>query len=104
MTKPFKLVEEKGVITRKEYDALEFDDKMIYWQIDKNEFKLISELEDKHLQKAFFYAQSKELDFHNRYLLFFELADKLEEEGNRRGIQLKDLNTEFHKNKRKLAK
>jgi len=103
MAKPFKLVEDKGVIQRKEYDALDYDEKLNYWQISKNEFKLITELDDDHFQKAFCYAQTKELEFHNKYMLFCSILDTFEEVSKKREIKLKDLDTEYHRNKRRLA-
>ena len=96
------LIEDKGVITRKEYEKLDPDERLNYWQIKRNSYKLISELDDEHLQNAFCYAQTKELEFHNKYGIFFELVARLQEEGDNRKLELKDLDTEFHRKKRIL--
>ena len=96
-----KLVEDKGVILKDEYKALDIEERLNYWQISEDRFKLISELETEHLQKAFYYAQTKELVYHNKYNLFNELTNKIDAEAERRGLSLSDIDTDFHKNTRK---
>ena len=90
-----------GVITKKEYSELTNDEKLNYWQIEGNKFKLISKLEDEHLQNAFCYAQTKELVYHNGYNLFNGLTEKIEIEAQGRGLSLKDIDTHFHRKTRK---
>jgi alpha-galactosidase/6-phospho-beta-glucosidase family protein len=96
-----ELIEEKGVINKNAYDKLPEEERLQYWQIGKNKFKLLTELTDEHLQNAFCYAQTKELSYHNKYTLFDELVEKIEDEASKRGIQLKDIETEFHAKTRK---
>ena len=91
------LVEEKGVISRKKYKVLEYDEQVKYWQIGRNKFKLIAELDNEHLQNSFCFAQTRELIHHNKYMLFYELVCEMEEEAERRGLSLSDINTEYHK-------
>jgi len=91
-----------GTITKKEYDALNFDDRMKYWQLKGNNFKLIADLDDDHLQRSFCYAQSKELLYYNKYNLFDELTAQIEAEAGRRGLPLSDLDTDYHKKLRKF--
>ena len=90
-----------GKITKVEYDKLNRNDQMKYWQLHGNKFILISNLPDDHLQKAFCYAQTRELLYHNKYLIFNELTEQLEEEADGRGLSLSDLDTEYHKKARK---
>ena len=97
-----ELVEEKGIITRKQYSALDEDVRMNYWQIHWNKFKLMTEMSSDHLQKAFCYAQTKELLHHNNYNLFNELKEQIESEAGRRGPRLSDIDTEFHRKAREL--
>ena len=95
-----KIVDD-GSITKKQYDALTVDERLNYWQVNGNKFVLISKLDDAHLQKAFCYAQKKELEFHNKVSLFSELVSKIEQEGENREITLADLDTKYHKNQRR---
>ena len=96
-----KLVEDKGVISKEEYKKLEYEEKLNYWQIKEGGFKLISELNNEHLQRAFCYAQTKELIYFNKHNLFNGLAEQFEIEAEKRGISLIDIDTKFHKNERK---
>lgn len=61
-----------------------------------------SEMTEKHLANAKIHSQKKELFYFNRASLFNELVELLEKEGERRGIELPDHDTDFHKNRRKL--
>ena len=56
-----KIIEDVGVITKTEYDLLPHENKVKYWRIGGNKFKLIEKLDSEHLQSAFCYAQTKEL-------------------------------------------
>ena len=96
-----KLVDDKGVISKEEYKKLNYDEKLNYWQIKEGGFKLISELGSEHLQKAFCYAQTKELIYFNKHNLFNGLAEQIETEAGKRGVSLSDINTKFHRNERK---
>lgn len=60
------------------------------------------ELSDHHLQTAKLHAQRKELKYWNTSSHFAKLAEKLDQEANRRGLTLRDYDTDFHKNSRKL--
>lgn len=60
-----------------------------------------SEMDDEYLQNAKLHAQRKELYYHNRYTLFSDLVWKMDQEAEHRGIQLRDYNTEYHRNYRK---
>lgn len=97
-----KLVEDTNVITQKKYVSLSNKEKLSYWRIKKNEFKLISKLDDDHLQSAFSYAQKSELIYHNKHSLFYELAEKIEHEAASRGFRLDDIDTDYHRKSRKL--
>ncbi len=100
-----KLVEDscKGIISKEEYDKLKYDEKLNYWQVKKEGgFKLISELDSEHLQRAFCYAQTKELIYFNKHNIFNGLTETLESEAKRRGISLSDINTNFHQKRRKF--
>lgn len=59
-----------------------------------------SQMTDEHLKNAKLHAQKKELFFFNRSAVFGELVELLEEEANRRGIDLPDRDTEYHKKRR----
>ena len=91
-----------GTITKKQYDELSYDDRTEYWQLNGNKYKLITNLDDDHLQRTFCYAQSRELTYYNKHNLFNELTNKIEAEAGRRGLSLDDLNTDFHKKTRKI--
>ena len=98
-----KLVGDKSVIHKDEYDKLNNDEKLKYWQVKKEGgFKLISELDDEHLQKAFCYAQTKQLLYFNKHNIFNGLTETLESEAERRGLSLSDIDTKFHRNERKF--
>jgi hypothetical protein len=58
------------------------------------------ELPNTRLQTAKLYAQRKQLHYFNKAAYFSELVEKLENEAEKRGIELRDFNTEFHKNER----
>lgn len=55
----------------------------------------------KRLQNAKIHAQRKELLHHNKCGVFAQLVDNLDAEAERRGIQLKDYDSEYHENTRK---
>ena len=55
-----------------------------------------------HMKKAHYYAQRKELEYHNKSIFFSMLVDDLEAEAERRGITLPDMKCEYHKNNRKM--
>lgn len=55
-----------------------------------------SELEDDHLQRAYFVTQNKTLEFFNKSIKFEELGTELEKEAERRGIQLRSIEDEPH--------
>lgn len=69
---------------------------------DGKKYIPFKELTDHHLQTAKLHAQRKELTYWNRASHFAKLAEKLDKEAERRGLELRDYNTEFHKNSRKL--
>lgn len=50
------------------------------------------------LKRAKHIAQRMELQHFNKANFFGEMVEKLDAEATRRGIQMKDLNTEYHKN------
>lgn len=91
-----------GIITKKEYSELSIEEKTNYWQLGGNKFILISKLDDKHLQNAFCFAQTKELHYHNGYNLFNELVEKIEAEAGERNLTLSDIETDFHLKKRRF--
>lgn len=62
------------------------------------------DLSNEHLQNAKLHAQKKELYHHNCYNVFSELVCKLDAEGKKRSVELRDYNTQFHKNERKLKR
>ncbi len=69
-----------------------------------------NEMTNEHLQSAKIHAQRKELFFQNRACVFDQLVEAIEEEAERRGIELRDHNTEYHqkradyKKRQKLVK
>lgn len=69
---------------------------------DGQRFIPFSKMSDEHLQRAKLHAQRKEIFYHNRTNVFSELVEKLDNEAARRNKVLRDHNTEFHKNSRKL--
>lgn len=97
------IVKPKGTISKEEYLKLSREDRLKYWKISNGDFIEIKEMSDAHLQKAFFYAQNKELIHHNNYALFADLVEEIEKESKSRGKTLKDINTQYHKNKREYA-
>lgn len=96
-----QIVKPKGVISQDEYSKLSDEEKLTYWKTKDNNYIEIKEMDAKHLQRAFCYAQSKELIHHNNYSLFAELVESMETVAKERGIKLKDINTDYHKRKRK---
>lgn len=97
-----KLVEDRSIISKEEYEKLNYDDKLKYWRIKSGGFKLIDTMDNEHLQKAFCYAQTKQLIYFNKHNIFNGLAETLESEAERRGIPLSDIDTKFHRNERKF--
>lgn len=73
------------------------------WRGSKGE-KPISEMSKKHLQLAKLYAQRRELYFFNKMNIFSQKIEELEAEAEKRGFSLKDLETDFHTNRRKSKK
>lgn len=53
------------------------------------------QLSEKALKAAIVDAEAKELRYHNKSSFFAELAGKLLDEAERRGIEVEHLNTEF---------
>jgi hypothetical protein len=59
-----------------------------------------NELSDAYLQNAKIHAQKKELHYFNRSGIFNELVELLEAEAEKRGFELTDYDTQYHKNRR----
>lgn len=57
-----------------------------------------AELPDKYLQAALIHAERKQLFYFKRTNLFADLIEKLEEEAEKRGIELNHLKGEFTRN------
>lgn len=55
----------------------------------KNGFISIQEMSSEHLQKAFLFAQQKELRLHNASLRYAHVSESLYDEALKRGIKLK---------------
>ena len=97
-----KLVEDKSIISKEEYEKLNGDEKLNYWRVKEGEFKLINTMDNEHLQRAFQYAQTKQLIYFNKHNIFNGLTETLESEAERRGVSLTDIDTKFHRNERKF--
>lgn len=69
---------------------------------DGTKYIPFKEMSNHHLQTAKLHAQRKELIYWNTASNFAKLAEKLDKEAARRGLELRDYNTEYHKNTRKL--
>lgn len=61
-----------------------------------------SQMSDEYLQNAKVAAQKKELGYFDKATLLSEIIDKLEAEANKRGIELHDFDSDFHKNRKVL--
>lgn len=96
-------VEEPRSVSIEEYGKLPREKKILYWRV-RNRFKLISTLTVNHLKNAHLFAQKKELEYHNVAGLFSELAEQMRTEAEKRGIELPEMDTEFHKRSSKLKK
>ena len=59
-------------------------------------------LSDKRLQNVLIHAQRKQVTYHNKYCIFSELIERIEDEAEKRGLTLRDYDSEFHKNERML--
>lgn len=97
-----KLVEDKSIISKEEYEELNYDDKLKYWQLKEGGFKLINTMSNEHLQRAFCYAQTKQLLYYNKHNIFNGLTESFESEAKGRGLSLSDIDTKFHRNERKF--
>jgi hypothetical protein len=64
----------------------------------------LSEMSDKHLRAAKKYAQRMEEYHHFKSGEFSDKVEKLEEEATKRGIQLADYRSKFHKNTKRFKK
>lgn len=69
---------------------------------DGQKYIPFKELTDHHLQTAKLHAQRKELKHWNTATHFAKLAEGLDKEAEKRGLVLRDYNTDFHRNGRKL--
>lgn len=78
------------------------DKKKSGWKFQDGSFKPFNELTPKELQKCLTIAQRKELNYHNKATFFGLQAADILEEAEKRGITLKESNTDFHNNNRKL--
>lgn len=58
-------------------------------------------MDDEYLQNVFTRCLKKILFYHNRSAIFEKISEQIEIEAEKRGITLKDPDTEFHKNDRK---
>lgn len=59
-----------------------------------------NKLSNRRLQTAKLHAQRKELEYLNIALFFDSLVEKADKEAERRGLTLRDYNTDFHRNQR----
>lgn len=55
-----------------------------------------------HLKKAYLHCQKMELKLFNNLNKFSVLQEKIEAEAARRGVTLRQYNSQYHKNKQKL--
>ena len=61
-----------------------------------------SEMTNSQLKKLYRFAQKQELFYANKSYVFADKAIEIEEEAERREIELKSLDTDFHQNKKAL--
>ena len=59
-----------------------------------------NKMDDSYLQNVFTRCLKKILFYHNRSAIFEKISEQIEVEAERRGIILKDPDTEFHKKDR----
>jgi len=64
---------------------------------DGEKYIPVSEMSNDHLQRAKYYAQTKEESFYKKAFEFADKINMLEVEAERRGIILKDRDTKFQK-------
>ena len=61
-----------------------------------------NQMTEEHLQNAYTHCRKKEMFYHNRILVFSDLAEKLEKEAIRRNLLLREPQNEFSKNQKRL--
>jgi hypothetical protein len=61
-----------------------------------------SDMDDTYLQNVFTRCLKKILFYHNRSAIFEEFSEQIEVEAEKRGLVLKDPDTEFHKRDRSI--
>jgi hypothetical protein len=72
------------------------------WVNKNKEVIPFEKMSNTHLQRAKMWAQLQQLRHFNRMNKLTDVIEKLEKEAERRGIKLKDYNTKYHRNERKL--
>lgn len=69
---------------------------------DGKKYIAYDQMTDNQLRKAKARSQRKELQHHNSASVWSMIVDKIDEEAQRRKIEIKDLDTQYHKNNRIL--
>ena len=73
------------------------------WRDKSGKLIPFNKLTDAQLNKYYKLASHKELMYLNKSYLFSDKRTEMEEEAEKRGIQLKKLDTTFHTNESKLS-
>jgi hypothetical protein len=74
------------------------------WRTKDGEYVPFPEMSTSHLRNAKHYAQAKEEYFWHKLCEFSEMIEKIDAEGEVRGVVLKDRKSKFQRNQRVLKK
>ena len=69
------------------------------WKDKSGKIIPFKEMSDSQLRKTFRLAQHKELTYLNKYMVFCDKVSEMAEEAERRGIAIKAIDTDHHRNK-----
>lgn len=74
------------------------------WKDKSGKIVPFGEMTDAQLSKIYKLAQFKELMYLNKSYVFADKREEMEKEAEKRGIELKMLNTDYHQNEKVLKK
>jgi hypothetical protein len=67
------------------------------WKDKSGKIIPFAEMTESQLKKTYKLASHKELVYYNKYMVFIDKKDEMIEEARKRGIELEELNTDFHR-------
>ncbi len=74
------------------------------WKMNDGEVKAFESMTPAQLQKYYKLACHKELVYTNKLAVFEDKRREIEQEARKRGLELKKLDTEFHRNEELLGR